>query len=793
MGISTLDKKKFVSFGKVLEIKEIDRGIELYLENGRGKILIYSASLIRFIFTRNKEYGLDHSYAVIKPLEEWPIASFDHEKKSSSLLIRTSELTLEIIKAPLKIIVKDANNEEITYFEDDEEGFGACYSDMSDNIRSYKKIRSKDHFFGFGEKTGPLDKKGELMVMDGHDMPYKGNAEPLYQNHPFFITINSQMGLASGIFLDNISKTTFDMGKTDKDYYYFDAASGDLNYYFIKGPSINEILEKYTELTGHMEMPPKWAIGYQQCKYSYKDEEEIRDITSKFREHHVPCDCIWFDIHYMDGYRVFTFNNKRFPDSKGLLDDLKTDGFHPICIVDPGVKVDENFDIYQELIEKEYYVKRKNGEPSEGLVWPGLTVFPDFTRPEVRDWWAEKHQFYFEIGMEGIWNDMNEPALSINPVLSTLKRMPLKDMTFWDQGRNTPYAHGKNVYALCEAEATFNAFKKFRPNKRPFVLTRSGYSGIQRYAAIWTGDNWTDWHNISLAIRMLLNLNLSAQSFVGSDVGGFAGIIKVLVHDKKQFIRWIQTGVFYPFCRVHSANGMRPQDPFSYGKVAQQIATKYINLRYQLLPYWYTLFRDYHEKGMPIIRPLFYHTPKDEICYERQYHDQFFLGEDILIIPIDKRNLKKKLIYLPGGEWIDYWNLKEYKGNQEHLISLTLKDMPIFIRKGAIIPFQPVVEHVGQQDMEILTLKIYKGDDNTDFSTKIYEDDGDTMQYSKNDEFCVLNIHCEYKVTDSVLSLKLEGKYDPPWKIISYEVYDQGELSLSDSVDFKKEEMRIVF
>ena len=489
--ISKKSKKDFTSIGNIKSIKTIPRGISFEFTNGKGKILIYSSNLIRFVITPHTEFNIDYSYAVIKYLENWLEMSYDINEQSEKVLISTDDLIIEVIKAPYEVLIKENRENEPLLCSDDEGGKGVCYENKGSGIRSYKKIRPNDHFFGFGEKTGPLDKKGQYMEMHGREMPYKGNIDPMYQNHPYFISVAN--GVAYGIFLDNISKTNFDMGKKNPNEYYFGTNSGELNYYFIYGPSIQQILETYTELTGRIEMPPKWAIGNQQCRYSYKNEKEIRGITSKFRANKIPCDVIWFDIHYMDGYRCFTFNKKRFPNPKDLMEDLKSEGFQPVVIVDPGIKIDDSYPISQEMIEKKYYVSRRSGEPTVGLVWPGYVLFPDFTREEVREWWAEKHKYYFELGIEGIWNDMNEPALSVNPVKSILKRLNSKDMYFDDQGRNTHYNEGKNIYALCENWATWLGFKKYLPNKRPFILTRSGYSGIQRYAAIWTGDNWTNW------------------------------------------------------------------------------------------------------------------------------------------------------------------------------------------------------------------------------------------------------------------------------------------------------------
>jgi len=794
INITKNSRKNFKSIGDIKNIKKIERGITLDFAEGKGKILFYSPKLVRIIITPNNDFDLDYSYAIIKNLNDWDIVSFEFLDNKEKIILNTSELSIHINKAPFKISFCNKNGSDNINIicEDVDDGFGACFDPKSLSVRSYKKIRPKDHFYGFGEKTGPLDKKGQFLIMHGRDLPYKGNNEPLYQNHPFFISISECINY--GIFLDNISKTIFDMGKSNEEEYYFGAEKGDLNYYFIYGENIDEILKIYTELTGRIEMPPKWAIGYHQCRYSYKTEKEIKEITSKFRETKIPCDNIWFDIHYMDDYRCFTFNKKRFPDPKGLIKNLKENGFKSIVIVDPGIKVDENYQIFQELVNNKYYATRKDGSPALGLVWPGLTYFPDFTREEVREWWADKHKFYFDLGIVGIWNDMNEPAFSINPVISKLKRLHHEDMYLWDQGRNSKIEYCKNIYAFCETWATWLAFKKFKPNDRPFILTRSGYSGIQRYAAIWTGDNWTDWKNITLAIRMLVNLNLSAQVFVGSDIGGFMGIIKYLFRDKKQFIRWIQTGVWYPFCRVHTALGSKSQDPFSYGKIAQEISKKYIELRYELLPYWYSLFYEAFSEGKPILRPLFYFTPEDEECFNKEWENQFFVGKDILIVPINKRNIKTKRVYLPEGKWIELWTLKEYEGKKIQYIPIDLKDIPIFIRKGAIIPTQDVVEFIGQKPIETLTLKIFKGDNGTTSNCIIYEDDGLSMEYKNDNKYILLNVQCEYQEANSILKIKpVHINFKPTWKKIKYIIYNLGSIEKEGEVEFSSQEIEIRF
>ncbi|MFO8017606.1 MAG: glycoside hydrolase family 31 protein [Promethearchaeia archaeon] len=784
MIFSKKNKDKFKSAGNIKKVEEIERGLSLEFESAKGKIHIFSPELLQFVMTFNEEFDLKHSYAVIKPLEEWDKCEYDIDISSKRITITTDSLICTIARNPYSLLINENKPNEKVLCEDLKNSFGACVHQEEGIVRSYKKLKKKTHFYGFGEKSGPLDKKGEHLIMHGRDSPYKAKG-PLYQNHPYFIQIRD--GIAHGLFLDNISKTTFDMGNKNSEEYYFDVDTGDLNYYFIYGPTIDDILNRYTELTGRIEMPPKWSIGYHQCRYSYENKEEIKEITSKFREHSIPCDTIWFDIHYMRGYRTFTFDHDRFPDPEAIMKDLKQNGFKPVVIVDPGIKVDEDYQIYQELIKNEYYTPKENGEPSIGLVWPGLTNFPDFTREEVREWWADKHNFYFNLGVEGIWNDMNEPAFSINFLKSKIRRIDHQDMYLDNQGRHTPIEECKNIYALCESMATWKGFKKYMPDKRPFILTRSGFAGIQRYAAIWTGDNWTNWSNITLATRMLVNLNLSAQVFVGSDIGGFAGILKYVLHDKKQFIRWIQSGVFYPFCRVHTCNGSKDQDPFSYGEKAQAISKRYIKLRYKLLPYWYTLFYNAYEEGSPILRPLFYQSLEDEQCFEQEFENQFFVGKDMLIIPIGKRRIENKLVYLPEGDWVHYWNLKEYEGGKTHIIPVTLEDIPIFVRKGAIITMQESVDYIGQKPIETLILKIFLGDPGTSTSITVYEDDGSSMEYANKDMFCTLTMRCQFE--DSYCSLllnPLKSDYTPSWKQIKCELYADGEKKKEEIVPFDR-------
>ncbi len=798
--------------GAITVYHKVKRGLNFTLEHGIGQIRVFSPKMVRIRISPQKHFSKDHSYAVIKPLSNWKNSPFKFQEmpvkgeklkeklstdiivkqKRRVLLLKTEKLHIFIHENPFRILIQEPNKKKFL-FENEEDGLGACYT-RDGKIKTFNKIRPGDHYYGFGEKTGHLDKVGARMEMHNADMPYRKSADPLYQTHPFFLTINK--GIAHGIFFDNISKSIFDMGYSHDRYYYFGAEKGELNYYFIHGPTIQEILESYTELTGKMPMPPKWALGFHQCRYSYKNEKQIRKITSKFRKNHVPCDGIWFDIHYMDGYRVFSFDEERFPNPEGLLEEIKEDGFHPIVIVDPGVKVDPQWEIDQELLGKGLFTKRKDGTPSMGYVWPGKTHFPDFTLKKTRTWWAHKHEFYFKKGVEGIWNDMNEPALSINPLRS--RKLDIYNMYLDDQGKHTHIEQSRNIYALCEAQATYEAFKKWTPGERPFILTRAGYSGIQRFSATWTGDNWSNWHNINLATRMCLNLSLSAQPFVGEDIGGHMSLGKLLLRlrPKKMFIRWIQAGVFRPFCRVHTTKWTPPQDPFAYGEKAQNIIKKYIELRYSLLPYWYVHFHKAHKTGAPIIKPLFYFDQADEMAHDQEFENEFFVGDDLLIIPIGEKRISEKKIYLPKGTWVDFWTSEEFEGKNTFHYPLTLQDIPIFVRKGSIIPMQPVVEYVDQKPIKNLILRIYAGSPGSEKIQYIYEDDGKSMDYTEGN--CIkFKIRAKYGIDGSDHGVSLEfsefqGDYNPPWKRLILKLYKRGGFVAENVIDMPVSQQEIM-
>ncbi|MGH9448232.1 MAG: TIM-barrel domain-containing protein, partial [Terriglobia bacterium] len=423
-------------------------------------------------------FGPDYSWAVIKT--DWPVIPVDFSGAGNTREIRTRDLEARIQLSPFRIAFYDSAGRLISK-DANPSGMGGMASDGS-QVRCWKSMPPDEHYFGLGEKAGPLDKRGHSYVMWNTDAAGWGaTTDPLYEDVPFFMGL--RQGRAYGIFFDNTYRSTFDFGSEFRNVYSFGAAGGELNYYFFYGPSPQTVLEQFTALVGRTPLPPRWALGYQQSRYSYSPARMVRFIAANFRLRHIPCDVIYLDIAYMNGYRVFTWNKSRFPDPKQMLSDLRQEGFRVVTIIDPGIKVDPNYWVYEQGLAGHSFVTMPDGKVYEGAVWPGMSAFPDFTSPRVRAWWGGLYGGLVSAGVAGFWNDMNEPSVFNVPS----KTMPL-NAVFYDHGLHSPHAKLHNVYGMLMSEATRDGVLRLRPNRRPFVLTRDTYAGGQRYAAVWTGD-----------------------------------------------------------------------------------------------------------------------------------------------------------------------------------------------------------------------------------------------------------------------------------------------------------------
>jgi alpha-glucosidase len=729
-------KRKYYDIGQLLTYNQTQNVYSFGCTGGQVAVLFYRPDIVRIVMNPQKTPDLASSIALIAKPE--PVA-ITMEERDQAIILRSEQLVLSFARSPFRLTVTDSAGRALV--AEESRGMGV---DEHRHVICYKNMEPTDHFYGFGEKTGFLDKRGERYTMWNSDVyaPHNPEIDALYQSIPYFMTLRD--GKAHGIFFDNTHKTVFDM-KTSHDTYHFGAEGGQLDYYILAGPTPKEVVEQYTWLTGRMPLPPKWALGYHQSRYSYASEQEVRELSRLFVAKQIPCDAVYLDIHYMDGYRVFTFDPDAFPNPKGMMEELRKAGIHAVPIVDPGVKEDPEYPIYQEGIQGDHFCKYIEGHLFHGDVWPGNSAFPDFTHEPTRIWWGEKHRFYTELGIEGIWNDMNEPA-----VFNETKTMDVKVMHRND-GQPKTHRELHNIYGMRMSEATYHGMKKLLGGKRPFLLTRAGFAGIQRYAAVWTGDNRSFWEHMAMAMPMCMNLGLSGVAFCGPDTGGFA-------HDAngELLVRWMQLGAFTPFFRNHSALGTVRQEPWAFGQEIETLVKKYIELRYLWLPHLYTLFAEASRTGVPIMRPLLFEYPGDANTYNLS--DQFLLGDNVLIAPIAQPDVSHRVVYLPDGAWYDYWNDQMYYGGQHIMVKAGLDILPIFIKAGSVIAEGTVRQSTKVPDT-LLKFHIYRKEAGTAQFT-LYEDDGTTFAYEAGDVW-ERTVHCTFELKAVHIQVTDTGSYQP--------------------------------
>lgn len=733
---STIHSVVSQSVGKIVRWQKEPAGISGETAAERFRITLYNEHIARVTITRESEPEA-FSYAVIAQPAG---VAFHVEESDRQLRLKTSAFTMVISKDPMRISFLNPAGDVIN---EDDPAFGTSWN--GEQVTTYKKLQEAERFIGLGEKTGPLDRRGAGYTNWNTDnFGYGSGADPLYTAVPFYIGIHHK--LVYGIFFDNTHKTFFNFGASNNRFSSFAADAGEMNYYFMHGSNLRDIIQQYTHLTGRMELPPLWSIGYQQCRYSYYPDKEVLSVANIFREKDIPADTIVLDIHYMEKYKIFTWSKKDFPDPKGLIEKLKALGFNVVLMCDPGIKVEEGYETYEDGVKHDVFVKYPDGTYYTGQVWPGWCHFPDFTHPKTRAWWKDQFKDYVALGVEGFWNDMNEIATWGNMLPENA------EMDF--EGNRSTIRRGRNIYGFQMARSTYEATKALMKNKRPFNLTRSGFSGIQRYAAVWTGDNVAYDEHMMLGVRIVNSMGLSGIAFAGYDVGGFVGNA-----DSKLFARWVSIGAFSPFFRGHSMINSRDSEPWAYGEEVEQISRNYIRFRYQLLPYIYALFHEASETGMPVQRSLAIDHTHDNKVYEGQYHHQYFFGPSILVAPVESNKDFVK-VYLPEADsWYYLYDGKKHPGSAELILACPMHKLPVFVRAGAIIPMQPATSHTGQKP-EQLIVHVYAGASANDFL--FYEDDGATFDYQKK-VFAKRII--EYKPSERKIVLRAsEGSYHTLYK-----------------------------
>jgi len=711
-------------FGRLKKFCVENNELILGFEKGKGIIRVIKDDIINVFSPLKYDRAFSRAIEDLKIEEvDFDVKEYNNfiELKTNKLIVRIfDDFKVDFYDVDKNVLCEDYRGERQPFKR---RGNGKTYQTEAvkgeekfkkHKIEILKKMYGDEYFYGLGEKTGYLNKKGYYYEMWNTDepRPHVESFVSLYKSIPFFITLRN--GISFGIFFDNTFKTYFDMGKENSSYYYFAADDGNLDYYFIYGPYVTDVLEGYTYLTGRTPLPQLWTLGYHQSRWSYCPKDRVLEVANMFREKDIPCDVIHLDIDYMDGYRVFTWDEEAFKDHKDMIKELKEKGFKVVTIIDPAVKKDKGYFMYEEGLKNGYFITDKDGIPYVNEVWPGEALYPDFSDEKVRNWWADKQKIMLDDGISGIWNDMNEPASFKGPIPD--------DVQFKNDGRTTNHLEVHNVYGHLMAKATYEGIKK-HTNKRPFVITRACFAGTQKYSTVWTGDNHSFWEHLRMAVPMLLNLGLSGIAFCGTDVGGFQ-----FDATPELLSRWVQLGCFMPLFRNHSCIHTRDQEPWAFDKITEDINRKYIKLRYKLLPYLYDLMYQCEKTGLPVMRPLFLHYQNDKNTYE--LNDEFLFGENILVSPVLEQGKNIKAVYLPEGDWIDYWTKEEYKGGGYILKYAPLDLCPMFIKKGSIIPNFEIQNYIGEKKMNKLILDVYPGDG----VYYHYKDDGETFEY-KNGKY----------------------------------------------------------
>ena len=720
------------------------------------ELTIVRDSVLRFRYTTTGNFDNDFSYAITKYASSgYNFLQIDDN--DDNYTVTTAKLICQISKDDLRVKIYDVLDNSL--LNEDELGFHweESYQFGGNIVKMSKTSHDGESYFGLGDKPVELNLKGkrfENWVTDSY--AYGKQTDPIYKAIPFYTgLINNK---AYGIFFDNTFRSFFDFAQERRFVTSFWAQGGEMNYYFIYGPQMTDVVANYTDLTGKPhQLPPLWALGFHQCKWSYYPESKVKEITSKFRELKIPCDAIYLDIDYMDGFRCFTWDKNYFPDPKRMVKELSDEGFKTVVIIDPGIKIDKEYSVFKEALENDYFCKRADGPYMKGKVWPGECYFPDFTNPEVREWWSSLFkELIEEIGVKGVWNDMNEPAV-----------MEVPNKTFPDdvrhdyEGNHCSHRKAHNIYGMQMARATYQGLKRFSFPKRPFVITRAAYSGTQRYTSTWTGDNVATWEHLWIANVQAQRLAMSGFSFAGSDIGGFAE-----QPQGELFARWIQLGVFHAFCRVHSSGDHGNQEPWTFGDEITDIVRKFIELRYQLLPYLYTAFWQQVDEGLPIIQSLVLFDQDDVNTHYR--NDEFIFGDKILVCPILEPNAKGRRMYIPKGNWYDFWTKEVFIGGKETWVDADIDSMPIFIKEGAIIPKFPVQQYVGEKEIDQMELDVYFKVGKED--SILFDDAHDGYDYTKG-RYSLRTFKLTGKSDQLIIQQHKEGKYITTYNTFKIKFY----------------------
>jgi alpha-glucosidase len=764
------------AFAQPARVTPLPNGIDIRNASERAQITALRDDLLRVRIVPSGGFPEDASWAVL-PDARTSSATVTPEITATSAGFRTSALSVLVDRKTLRITILDHAGNVLN-----EDARRAQFEGKA--FRVYKTMPADEHYFGLGDKTGPLDRRNQVFSLWNTDAyRFQESTDPLYKAIPFFMTFHA--GRAVGVLLDNTWRSSFDFGKTEPGVYSFGAVDGPLNYYVVYGPTPRQVLESYAWLTGKPPLPPMWMLGFQQSRYSYVPQSRVLEIAHRLRADRIPADAIYLDIDFQDKNFPFTVDCIKFPDFSGMLAQLKAENFHVVTITDLHIAdaPNQKYLPYDSGMVTDQFVKKPNGSVYVGEVWPGPSVFPDFTRQQTRAWFGTLYQDLNRQGVSGFWDDMNEPSVFRTPSGT----MPLDVVHRIDEPgfvkRTATHAEIHNVYGMQNARATFEGLKKLNPDLRPMVLTRASYAGGQRYGATWTGDNSSTWNHLRMSTPMLENLGLSGFGLSGADAGGFAGTASV-----ELLTKWLEVAAFQPIDRDHTEKGTGDQEPWVGGSEQEAIRRRFIEERYRLMPYLYQLADESSRTGLPMLRPLFLEFPNamadgHPIDIDQAAAPEFMLGHDLLIAPSPyPEEPDAYTVEFPSRDWYDYWTGAKVPAPPAAGVSLQIASpppssiqikpelaiLPVFVRAGAILPMQPLVQSTSETPDGPLTLRVYAGDS---CSGDLYLDDGKSNAFERGES---LRMHFGCTVTADGLELSIgahQGPYPAWWKQIRAEIF----------------------
>ena len=729
------------NIGKIISYNKTTGGINGKTATAIFDVHAYSDNIIRVRVSKNKALN-NFSYGLV----DNAIPQFKNcaiKEQGNVILFSTNAINVEIEKEPsFRITFKNKTGDIIN-----EDVKGSCFGTTftGDKVTVYKKLQKGERFTGMGEALGNLDKRGMGITLNNTDN-YK-NGDPrlsMYISVPFYMGIHHNQ--VYGMFYNNSYKSFFNFGLSTPNFSSVSMDGGDADYFFMYDASPGKIIEHYTSLTGRMQLPPLWSIGYHQSRCSYYPQDKVEWIAETFRKKKIPLDCIVLDADYQQGYQPFRINKERFPDMPGLAASLAKMNIELTASVYPGVKIDSTYESYNDGLKKDVFIKYADGSLFETAIAPLSCYLPDYTNPKTRAWWVDKMKWMVTNGIHGYWNDMNEPAVAGSY---------LPDNLLFDfDGKKANSLEAKNVYGFQMARSSYEAALQNEKDRRPFILTRSGFAGIQRYSAVWSGDNTSKDEGLLSGVLLNSQMGLSGISFCGYDVGGYIGDAS-----KDLYKRWIEVGIFSPFCRNHREFFGAAGEPWAYGEEAEAISKNFIGFRYRLMPYIYSMFYGATQTGMPIARSLCINYPHDDKVYDNTYQYQFLFGDAMMVVPLTSED-KMKNIYLPAGDWYDVYNDELVNGGKSFNKEVPIYKIPLYAKASAIIPMQTLVQSTKEKPSDTLDIHIFYGSEKNSFV--YYEDDGSSMDYMQN-KSCKRNIVFD-PANKQIIFSKQEGDYVSTFK-----------------------------